>query len=434
MSETGFFDVVTAPAGTGSVSVPDLGTFAPLAGPHVAPDGTVILGTLEGKVLGLRPDGSAYWNRQLLSGEAIMSSPAVGSDGSVYVVSSWVVHDHRGGETETRGVARLHWFTPGGGAPPTGLTDFPEFERGPMIVGAPKVWRFGTEEAVMVPAMYPTVGGYDLHLFAFSARGGGIMADWSVYLSGGAVTSDSWTNPFPFGMDFRHGTLPIPAPFPGVAISANPQGGRPYVTLVDRYSRRMIGFTFCIGASCSPAPGFTEVFRTNHDPRVLWSSPTTLRNMHTVVGTDDGVVFSGPNLESLPPVTGLGAIYATPTVATDGRTVLVNGAGETIGLRDGAVISRHATEYGTFARAAASRTHVFVSAPNALHTLDALAEASVWKFPWVGGGDSAPAIGPLGHVYAIASNVLFVFPPPRQLPRRLRGLDAVGGGHDLEVG
>src|SRR5690606_14137483 len=29
-----------------------------------------------------------------------------------------------------------------------------------------------------------------------------------------------------------------------------------------------------------------------------------------------------------------------------------------------------------------------------------------------GGGTVTPAIGPLGHVYGMASNVLFVFPPP----------------------
>jgi hypothetical protein len=48
--------------------------------------------------------------------------------------------------------------------------------------------------------------------------------------------------------------------------------------------------------------------------------------------------------------------------------------------------------------------------PGAIH--DADARKRVQTFDWVGGGTSPPAIGPRGHVYAIASNILFVFPPP----------------------
>jgi hypothetical protein len=111
--------------------------------------------------------------------------------------------------------------------------------------------------------------------------------------------------------------------------------------------------------------------------------------------------------------------------------VLVSTHSETIGLRDGAIVSRINLSGGTIAGAAASRTHVFVSTSDALYTLDAGATASVFRFPWVGGGIWSPAVGPQGHVYAIASNVLFVFPPPR---RRPRGPEVVGGGHDIAVG
>ena len=38
------------------------------------------------------------------------------------------------------------------------------------------------------------------------------------------------------------------------------------------------------------------------------------------------------------------------------------------------------------------------------------------RIDWVGGGLNPPAIGPKGHVYAIASNILFVFPPPIKKP------------------
>jgi hypothetical protein len=45
---------------------------------------------------------------------------------------------------------------------------------------------------------------------------------------------------------------------------------------------------------------------------------------------------------------------------------------------------------------------------------DSLREVS--RVDWVGGGLNPPAIGPKGHVYAIASNILFVFPPPIKKP------------------
>jgi outer membrane protein assembly factor BamB len=416
MSNTGFVDVVTQPAGRGSVSVPDLGTFALLAGPTVAPYGTVFLATLEGRVIALHPDGGPHWNYQLPA-DKITSSPVVGSDGSVYVVSdAGVVRDHRGGRTEPSTQAKLYKFSPIGGGPI--VTDFPQHDRGPRTLGPPNVWQFDKDEAIMVPALYPTLGGTDLHLLAFSPNGG-VMADWSLFLSGGDVMEGgSWDalleklTPF----HFHPGTVGGPPPFPGVAIAAAPQGGTPFVMLVDRYFRQTIGFTFCVdhNGSCAPrSPGFTELFRTPHEPRRLWSAPMILPDMHTVVGTDDGAVFSGPSAVPMPAVTGLGWIYATPTLAANRDVVLVNDGGDVSVLRDGAVVSRVQLPGITMARAAVSRSHVFVSTTEALYTLDANAAASVFRFSWSGGGIWSPAIGPEGHVYAMASNVLFVFPPPR---------------------
>jgi hypothetical protein len=93
--------------------------------------------------------------------------------------------------------------------------------------------------------------------------------------------------------------------------------------------------------------------------------------------------------------------------------VLVDDGGDVSVLRDGSVVSQVPCPGTTMARAAASRSHVFVSTTDALYTLDANAATSVSRFFWSGGGIWAPAIGPEGHVYAMASNVLFVFPPPR---------------------
>jgi len=63
MSGAGFVDVLTQPAGAHSTSVPGLGTF--YASPTIGSDGTVYLGTLEGKVIALHADGTPYWDREL---------------------------------------------------------------------------------------------------------------------------------------------------------------------------------------------------------------------------------------------------------------------------------------------------------------------------------------------------------------------------------
>ena len=292
-------------------------------------------GTREGKVIALHADGSPFWNWQLPTGQTITSSPAVGSDGSAYVIGSSITRDHRGGQSVTIGRGVLYRFTPGGGAPPSGMTEFPRHERGPTTIGFPNVWRFGSDEAVIVPALYPTIGGYDLHLLAFSPEGG-LMADWQEYLSGGDLTSEgSWealAERLGLG-GFEHGMLGPPAasPFPGVAIAASPQGGTPSIVLVDRYFQKTIAFTFCVGPSCSPAPGFTERLRTPYAPRVLLSAATILPDLHSVVGTKDGAVFSGFSVNAA--VDGLDAVYATPSVAVDGRVVLVDVNSETIALR-----------------------------------------------------------------------------------------------------
>jgi len=49
---------------------------------------------------------------------------------------------------------------------------------GPWSVAQPGVWRFGADEAVIVPVLYKMLDGAELHMLAFSL-GGGIMADWT---------------------------------------------------------------------------------------------------------------------------------------------------------------------------------------------------------------------------------------------------------------
>jgi hypothetical protein len=412
MSTTGFVNIATRPAGANSISVPALGTFAPLAAPVVAPNGSVLLGTMEGKLWALHADGSPYWNRQLPHPEYIATAPAVARDGSMHVVGNQPVDGPSGiGKIE----AKLYRFTADGGAPGSG-TPFPQHGYGARIIGPPTIWRSETAEAVIVPVSYAFPSAAELHLLAFSLSGDliadGIVSEWH----SGDVIGGGWNEVLElFGSEFTPGTFAPPAtpPYPAVGIARQPTGGSGLLMVCDRSHSRIVGVSFCIGPDCSPAPGFSVRFGLDQAPHALLSSPVALATLHTVVGTDKGVIFSGPSPNPPPPMTSRAAIYATPTVAADGRLVVVNMLSDVSVWQSGAVTSTLRLTGGSIARAAASRTHVFVATTDAFYTLDVGAERIEFTFPWVGGGIWSPAIGTRGHVYAMASNILFVFPAPR---------------------
>lgn len=169
---SGFANVATAPARGGSVSVPGLGRFAPGAGPVIAPDGTVYLGTTQGKLIALHADGSPFWSRDITPGQSIVASPAISSDGSVYVIGTRTVRDNRVDPPATITTSTLHQFTSSGGW--VNQIAFPEHgPSGPAAFAPPGIWRSGGAEAIMVPAVYrnPVTGGHSVRLIAFSLSG-----------------------------------------------------------------------------------------------------------------------------------------------------------------------------------------------------------------------------------------------------------------------
>jgi hypothetical protein len=184
----GFVDVATRPAGSGSRSVPNLGTFAPGAGPVIASDGTVYLGTMEGKVIALHADGSPFWSRDINPGEAIFASPAVGTDGSVYVIGTKTERDHRvGAQDKTVILSTLHKFTSSGGW--LAKTPFPDHPGSRGSSAPPNIVRLGDVEVVLAPAVYfvPNSTAEDVRLVGFAAAGG-VLIDQLVSRDIGAVT------------------------------------------------------------------------------------------------------------------------------------------------------------------------------------------------------------------------------------------------------
>ena len=287
---TGFVDVLTAPSGRGSRSVPGLGTFAPGSGPVIAPDGTVYLGTQEGKLIALHADGSPAWTRELAkvfgTNLAVVASPAVGADGSIYVIGRLKVRDHTGGGDIVRYTSELHKFTPGGGLVWHTRLPLGELNKGGNASSPPNIWQASGTEVVMVSAAY-SLGV--TRLFAFSIEGV-ILAETVVsrFNPGPAAGVFDPCGPVPFIGCFSAPPGLVPAdpadrlpnkivrPAPGPAV-VQVSAGAPLVVVADQF-QDVAGFSF------SPTDGLIERFRTHDPEHFMRSSPIPLFG-HTAVGT-----------------------------------------------------------------------------------------------------------------------------------------------------
>ena len=165
----------------------------------------------------------------------------------------------------------------------------------------------------------------------------------------------------------------------------------------------------------SPQSGFSEVTRSSH-PNVTFTTPPVVQGFHTMVGTAAGALtFANANFAALPGVGTADFLTAAPTLLADGHVVAIGRSG-TLNMIDtliNAFLAWQEPLVGeSIASAAASCTHFFVATTEELATYDAKSKMRVATLPWVDGGLSAPVIGPAGHVYAIQSSNLWVFPPP----------------------
>jgi len=364
-------------------------------------------------LIALHPDGTPYWIFQLNpEAGSIFAAPAIGSDGSIYVVSIKSL-----GQTTGSHASYLHKFLPGGvwafSKPFPTATIYP-FTDGGASTAPPNIWALGGTEAIIIPVIYRGLGRSEVRVIAFSTTGA-VIDDKRVTVQ---VYDIDGTSPIlqavieffdNIAINFYGGprfTLPLPEagwPQPGVAIWE----GTSYVWVADGI-RGTVAYIF------DPATGFTEILRYNDPIDRLSSPPVVLDNIPaTVVGTQSG------HFEFLPenfPIDFRDPVTAAPTRMANGRLVIIGRGGGII------VVNAHSVAYSqeingpSIASAAASCNHLFVSSTNELATFDVKTLSKIARFQWTDGGRNAPIIGPLGHVYAIAGSGLFVFAPLQRAP------------------
>jgi len=422
-----FVEVETIPAER-PLTVTGLGTFAPGAGPVIAPNGTVYLANQQGQVMSLQADGTRGWTQQITPGFTITAPPVIDSEGAVYVIGTRMVQNNQVNPPRKTYSAILYKFLPSGLR--IWQQDFPVEFDGPTVTAAPNVWRHQGDEAIMVPMDYPNrlTGGYDTRLVAFAKDGaiiGNIKVKSVVYQATGSSSIPLYCLVPPitlsclFGADFNPSGLPVeqdPAtylpedlaiPRPGAAIFTYEGGGTPFI-LVSNQFQDLVGFTFSNRQ-------FQEIFRVHDEGRRLLSAPMVMSDGHTVISTvsNDGkssIVFAGPNMNAWPAIKGP-ASQASATRLADGRLAIV-GLRTLYTLRGKALDRTIGLPGESMVPAAASISHVFISTAGSFVTLHSRTLAKMAEVSWVGGGTVTPAIGPHGHVYGMASNVLFIFPPP----------------------
>ncbi|NJO33133.1 MAG: PQQ-like beta-propeller repeat protein [Rhodospirillales bacterium] len=426
---TGFVDIATVPAGKGSVTVPGLGAFAPGAGPVIAPDGTVYLGTTQGKLIALHADGKPFWSRDITPGQTIVASPAIASDGSIYVIGVETIRDKRVNPPKVTVTSTLHRFNSSGAW--LAQIPFPGHGGiGPAAVASPNIGRFGSIEAIFVPTLYPIRlrGRPMVRLVAFDLNGlvldDVVMLGFASDITGGSGIGD-WEL-----IDFkpRPGNVPLVKvpPTPGIGIGT--RGGAPHILASDGFGD-VIGYSFTNRR-------LKETFRLRREGFLTQTPPVVLSDSRAAIGLQGplqdygypadlgGLLLTTPDRTGF--VDKIKSSFAAPTRLPDGRIAVVGNFGEVTVVSGAQVAATMQAPGRSIASAAASRTHLFVSAEDGFVTYDAKTLAEVSRIDWVGGGLNPPAIGPQGHVYAIASNILFVFPPPIKKPKTV--LNQVPGG------
>lgn len=452
-ANTGFANTVTAPAGS-AIRVNQVGELAAGAGPVVASDGTVYVGNLSGSVLAFRADGTLLWSRQLPAGQWITSSPVIGGDGSVYVVAE-DAFPVAGSNRDFRYESTLHKFSPAGDwlfqAPfPQRWANTTYSSRGDANA-TPNIWRSNGVEAIIVPAVYgiPQPSYNSLRLIAFSTEGqvlgdslvkqtpdgtstyGGSGCDWyNIFCWIAALDPAGFLGPpTPRCTDYSV-CLPDETGFTQLGTAIWEFGVTPTVVVSDGL-KDVVAYTF------DPAHGFRATFGVTDARNVRTSTPMILPDGHTVIAVtmlDTGAAsptvlrFEPPNFAGLSPIGGLGPITAAATRLPDYRFVAIERSGR-LQLFGNNMTTRTIDLPGeSVAPASASSNYLYVSSAGAFTTFDVHTLAQVGSFRWYGGGRSSAAIGPFGHVYAVAGTVMYVWPPPQSTVVNFVQLHASMGG------
>lgn len=388
--------------------------------PVIGTDGTIYIGTLDGELVAVNPNGTINWRLNITrtTRDKIMGSPAIGSDNNIYVVTTVnsVARDHRGGGNTTKRTRKssLHSISPTGEV--LWSTDFPD-NAAPSGLGgytnsSPKVWG-SPNPFIFVPAIYETAG-HAIELLIFNNNGILVhRADIASYPpepivadgpSLGGILDGIW--------DF----ISSPIDFDTSGVSNGPSLEKrfgwpePSITIVDyaSYEQPLIVFEDNFKTmSCfrfNPTFAIAEFLWTQKSPKVrLRSSVAAFTNGTLVVGERSGAIaaYSINTGEELgkPWYKADKPVMAPP--ASFGRQIYFCTDDHFIALEsDYTLWQKHKLDGKCLGAPALSAKFAYVSTTDALYTFSFDLQTVV-KNDDVLGGVSSPTISPNGTVYVM---------------------------------
>jgi hypothetical protein len=422
------------PAATGSINIDtsaamlaqsyryDIGTFADGVGPVVGSDGRVVLANEQGKIMVTEAGGNPVWERQLNAGYTIKSTPAIASNGHVYVLSSHTYTDHRVTPAVKRWDVEINGFDTGGGWLFRFAVPAPS---GGAIATAPlNIMRAPDgSELIVFPIRYrppsPSTSTI-VHLYAYTLTGSLAahvpVTSVTTPIEGGTAGGPSGPAA-PAPLEYDGQPHPVNLPVPGVAVMPTD----PTAVVLNDGIKSIVSYRF-------DGTTFQQLWR--QDRKDLLSAPAIAYTGRSVLtGASRYRIFNtlGEDTESRSIV----GSYAPPTLVPTGAVVFINRNRRMI--RAGGGIYDIGGD--SIAPAVASRNFIYISSARGLASYRASDFQFVSIYDWPNGdhgGRSEPVIGPAGFIYALAGNKLYTFFPSTEPANRTNaGSGGVVGG---EVG
>ena len=419
------------PAATGSINIDtsaamlaqsyryDIGTFADGVGPVVGSDGRVVLANQQGRIIVTEAGGNPVWERQLNAGYTIKSTPAIASNGNVYVLSSHIYTDHRVTPAVKRWDVKINGFDPGGGW----LFSFPvPAPSGGAIPTAPlNIMRAPDgAELIVFPIRYrpPASTATILHLYAYTLTGSLAarvpVSSLVTPIEGGMSGASGGPSP-PAPLDLGGGrSEPISLPVPGVAVRPDD----PTVVVLNDGISKIASYRF-------DGTTFQELWRADRSDAL---SAPAIKGSETAF-FNGGAHFLGFNAVGQVNRAGdMAGAHTPPTVVPTGAVVFINRYRRMIVAGGG----QYDIGGDSIAPAVASRNFIYISSVRGLVSYRASDLKFVSIYDWPNGdrgGRSEPVIGPTGFIYAIAGNKLYTFFPNTEPANRTNvGTGGVVGG------
>jgi outer membrane protein assembly factor BamB len=411
----------------------DLQSPSDTSSPVVGPDGTLYIGTVNGRLVAVNPaTGRVAWRTEVAGTDALaVRTPAVADDGTIYCLctSLTVVRDHRAVAAERleRGVGSVLAAVATNGTvrwrlPIRTLADLVgNGSAHGVFLGAPRILSgSGGVTRVIFEALYWVIGRYpELNDDATGPVAVRVLA--MVDEQGRFLLFNSYEE---FHIEFEVSGSGLD--FGGATVEGAPPSGLPDSAMPSRGTPVVFGAFPATEPFTIVAPGANGLyaFRWSETQGALTGAPTffALKGPFPGPAAFPNGLLTGTDKSTVTFVDQdtFTALVPTPTPLSGSATVagglrqmyfLLRGGTLLAVDSDGAVWKRRELDGASVAFPALSANHVHVSTTKGLLTFSVDLE-NMALVAMDGGGYSSPAIGPDGTVYAAAGSKLFAFADP----------------------